>query len=44
MRFGVLLKKEMLELWRSYRLLALAAVFLLLGILSPVAARFHTGF
>ena len=40
MRFGLLLNKELKELWRSYRLVALAAVLVAMGILSPLAARF----
>ncbi len=38
--FGVLFRKELLESWRSYRLLMLAVVLVAFGILSPVAARF----
>jgi ABC-2 type transport system permease protein len=40
MRYRVLFAKEMTELWRSYRLVALAAVLVGMGILSPVGARF----
>jgi ABC-2 type transport system permease protein len=39
-KYRVLLGKELTELWRSYRLIALAAVLVVMGILSPVAARF----
>lgn len=34
------LGKEMLELWRTYRFLAVAIVLILFGMLSPVAAKF----
>jgi len=40
MKFFVALRKELLELWRSYRLLILAVVFVLFGLLSPASARF----
>jgi len=40
MRLETLLKKELLEHWRTYRLLALGVVFLIFGILSPAAARY----
>lgn len=40
MRLGTLLKKELLEYWRTYRALALGVVFLVFGILSPAAARY----
>ncbi len=40
MRLGTLLKKELLEHWRTYRALALGVVFVIFGILSPAAARY----
>lgn len=40
MRLGTLLKKELLEYWRTYRAAALGIVFLVFGILSPAAARY----
>jgi len=40
MRLGVLLRKEFLESWRTYRAIVLLAVFVLFGILSPVGARY----
>ena len=36
----VLLWKEMLEQWRSYRMLAVAAVLVVMGILGPLTARY----
>ncbi|MCC7353100.1 MAG: ABC transporter permease [Anaerolineae bacterium] len=39
MRFGVLLRKELLELWRTYKMLAMGLVFLLFGLLSPAMAK-----
>jgi len=39
MRFGVLLRKELLELWRTYKVLAMGLVFLLFGLLSPALAK-----
>lgn len=38
--FGVLLRKELLEAWRTRRLPAIAVLFLAVGILSPLTARF----
>lgn len=38
--FGVLLRKELLESWRTRRLPVLAALFLVVGILSPLTARY----
>src|SRR5258707_11737221 len=40
MIFWVALRKELLEQWRSYRLLVAAAVLLSLGLLSPLTAKF----
>lgn len=40
MRLGTLLKKELLEHWKTYRALTLGIVFVVFGILSPAAARF----
>ena len=39
MIFGVLLGKELQEQWRTYRLLAVAVVFLVFGLLSPLIAK-----
>jgi ABC-2 type transport system permease protein len=39
MLFWVALRKELLEQWRTYRLLVVAAVLLALGLLSPLAAK-----
>src|SRR5205807_7488628 len=38
--FGVLLRKELLEEWRSGRLMVLGVVFLAAGITSPLLARY----
>ena len=38
--FGVLLRKELLEQWRTARLLVVLAVFVLIGLSSPLVARF----
>jgi ABC-2 type transport system permease protein len=38
--FGPLLRKELLEHWRTLRLPVVAAVFLLVGLSSPLLARF----
>jgi ABC-2 type transport system permease protein len=38
--FGVLLRKELLEQWRTMRLFVVAAVFLIVGLMSPLLARF----
>jgi ABC-2 type transport system permease protein len=38
--FGPLLRKELLETWRTLRLPVVAVVFLLLGLTSPLLARF----
>jgi len=39
MIFFVALRKEMLEQWRTYRLLIVAVVFLVFGLLSPLLAK-----
>ena len=38
--FRVLLRKELLEAWRTRRLPAVAVLFLIVGILSPLTARY----
>ena len=38
--FRVLLRKELLEAWRTRRLPAVAVLFLVVGILSPLTARY----
>jgi ABC-2 type transport system permease protein len=38
--FTVMLRKELLEAWRSQRLLVVSVIFLLLGIISPVGAKY----
>jgi ABC-2 type transport system permease protein len=38
--FGVLLRKELLEAWRTRRLPAVAILFLIVGIMSPLTARY----
>lgn len=38
--FGVLLRKELLEAWRTNRVLIAGAVFLVFGLLSPLLAKF----
>ena len=38
--FAALLRKELLEQWRTLRLPVVAAVFLLVGLISPLLARF----
>src|SRR6185312_6705147 len=38
--FAVMLRKELLEAWRSQRFLLVGVVFLLLGIISPVGAKY----
>ncbi len=38
--FGPLLRKELLEQWRTLRLPVVAAIFLLMGLSSPLLARF----
>ena len=38
--FGVLLRKELLEAWRTRRLPVVALLFVSVGILSPLAARY----
>jgi ABC-2 type transport system permease protein len=38
--FAVLLRKELLEQWRTTRLPVVATVFLLVGLSSPLLARF----
>ncbi len=40
MRLSTLLRKELLEYWRTYRALALGVVFLVFGLLSPATARY----
>lgn len=40
MSFFVALRKELLEQWRTYRLLTVAAVFVVFGLLSPLTAKF----
>lgn len=40
MLFWVALRKELLEQWRSYRLLVVAAVLLAFGLLSPLTAKY----
>ena len=40
MSFFVALRKEMLEQWRSYRLLIVVAVFVAFGLMSPLIAKF----
>ena len=38
--FAVMLRKELLEAWRSQRFLVVGVVFLILGIISPVGAKY----
>jgi ABC-2 type transport system permease protein len=38
--FGVLLRKELLEAWRTRRLPVLAVMFVVVGILSPLTAKY----
>ncbi|QNM05004.1 ABC transporter permease [Qiania dongpingensis] len=38
--YGAFMKKEFLELFRTYKWLVMGLVFLLLGIMSPLAAKF----
>ena len=38
--FGVLLRKELLESWRTRRLPVVAVLFLLVGVISPLTARY----
>lgn len=38
--FGILFRKELLEAWRTRRLPALAVLFVVVGILSPLTARY----
>lgn len=38
--FGVLLRKELREAWRTRRLPAIAVLFLVVGIISPLTARY----
>lgn len=38
--FGILLRKELMESWRTRRLPVLAVMFLIIGILSPLTARY----
>jgi ABC-2 type transport system permease protein len=38
--FGVLLRKELLEAWRTRRLPVLAALFLVIGMVSPLTAKY----
>ncbi|OIO92903.1 MAG: hypothetical protein AUK03_09075 [Anaerolineae bacterium CG2_30_64_16] len=44
MGFFVALRKELLEQWRSYRLLVVVIVFTVFGLLSPLIARFMVEF
>ena len=37
---GILVRKELLESWRTYRLPVVAGLFLLVGLTSPLLARF----
>ncbi len=39
MILGVALRKELLEQWRTHRLLVLAVVFVLMGLISPLLAK-----
>jgi ABC-2 type transport system permease protein len=39
-RFGVLLRKELLESWRTYRLAVVAGLFLFVGLSSPLLAKY----
>jgi len=39
MIFLIAVRKELLEQWRSYRLLVVVVVFVILGLLSPLAAK-----
>ena len=38
--FGILLRKELLEAWRTRRLPVIAVLFLIVGIMSPLTARY----
>ncbi len=38
--FGILLRKELLEAWRTRRLPVVAVLFLVVGIISPLTARY----
>ena len=38
--FAVMLRKELLEAWRNQRFLVVGVIFLLLGIISPVGAKY----
>ncbi len=38
--YGVLLRKELLEAWRTRRLPAIGVLFVIIGILSPLTARY----
>lgn len=38
--FGVLVRKELLEAWRTRRLAAVAVLFVVVGIISPLTARY----
>jgi ABC-2 type transport system permease protein len=38
--FAILLRKELLESWRTLRLPVVVGLFLLVGLLSPLTARF----
>jgi len=38
--FGILLRKELLEAWRTRRLPVVAVLFLIVGIISPLTARY----
>jgi hypothetical protein len=38
--FGVLVRKELLESWRTRRLPVVAVLFVLVGVISPLTARY----
>ena len=38
--FGILLRKELVEAWRTRRLPAIAVLFVIVGIISPLTARY----
>ncbi|MHB8893363.1 MAG: ABC transporter permease subunit, partial [Candidatus Limnocylindrales bacterium] len=38
--FGILLRKELVEAWRTRRLPVVAVLFLVVGIMSPLTARY----
>ena len=39
-RLGILLRKELLESWRTYRLPIVGGLFLFVGLTSPLLAKF----